>query len=150
LTRNLQSFLTITTFLAVCGCSDVRHVVSVHRCGKIELLCVRYDSTLGDSLCRVILEGRSPDTTGAMQPVEYWFRPSFDYSSHLLDIRTAQVRPGETDTVVILSNLYHITFRATYNRDRTVHSMELPLYHSHEYRLRAYIDPVCEVQWTLP
>jgi len=137
-------------FTATYGCRHIRQIVSVDRCGEIEMLDVRYDPSLGDSLCRVILEGVAPDTSGVLQPIEYWYHTAFDYTSKLFDERTARIQIGKQDTIVIPSLLYSFSFRAGGRRDRAVHSMELPLYHSHEYRLRAYIDPVCEVQWTLP
>ncbi len=135
---------------ALSACGAQTHVVSLTRCGRVELLNVRYDSTLGDSLCRIILDGRTVDTNGDLQPIEYWYRTALNFSDSLFDERTARLLPGEVDTVVIPSIIYQFSFRIGTNPDRSVHSNDLVCYHSHEYRIRAYIEPRCEKTWVLP
>lgn len=150
----MQQYLRVSlasyVLCALCACGAQTHVVSLTRCGRVELLNVRYDSTLGDSMCRVILDGMAFDTNGVLQPVEYWYRTVFDFPATMFDERTARLLPGMIDTVVIPSVIYKLSFRIGTNPDRSVHSNDLVFYHSHEYRIRAYIEPRCEKLRVLP
>jgi len=135
---------------ALCACSSSRHVVSLTRCGKVELLDVRYDQTLGDSTCRVIVDVRAADTNGVLRSVEYWYKMRSDYSAVMFDVKTVRLEPEVVDTIVIPSTIYQFSFRFQGNRDVMVHSFDLPFYHSHEYRLRAFIEPTCAKQLVIP
>ncbi len=148
--RYLTVMLVYVTIFALCACSSSRHVVSLIRCGKIELLDVRYDQTLGDSSCRVIVDVRAADTNGVLQSTEYWYQMSSDYSAVLFDVKTVRLEPEVADTIVIPSTIYRFSFRFQGSRDLMVHSFDLPFYHSHEYRLRAFIEPICAKQGVIP
>jgi len=125
--------VALTCVLACCSGPLKIHVSDEYH-GQIEVVSSKYDTTIPDTMARVII-----DCFLAHDHHQRWFsfvslKPEYDGKEK--NIRTSTVR---SDTLYVPATMYRVAVRYRQDACFSVVSRPVPLYHQHEYKIRCFL-----------